>query len=101
VLDADSNALYFSRSAIPFVRDGARAAFLRHQGIYGFTKKFLLRFVSWKPGRLEQAEQLEQVRALENGAKIRVVLTKHRSIGVDTPGDVAPVERLFARGSRR
>lgn len=101
VLDGRGDALYFSRSPIPYVRDGFRTVFLRHQGIYGYTKKFLLRFVGWRPGRLEQAEQLEQLRALENGAKIRVVLTKHRSIGVDSPGDVAPVERLFARGSRR
>lgn len=98
VLDRDSNALYFSRSPLPYIRDTYRVPALRHQGIYGYSTKFLLQFVQWKPGRLEQAEQLEQLRALENGAKIRVVLTKHRSLGVDTPGDVAPVEQRLSPG---
>ncbi|MDQ3621956.1 MAG: 3-deoxy-manno-octulosonate cytidylyltransferase, partial [Verrucomicrobiota bacterium] len=70
--------------------------FLRHQGIYGFSTRFLLRFVKWKPGALEQAEQLEQLRALENGAKIRVILARHAAVGVDIPEDVAVVERLMA-----
>ena len=96
VLNRDSDALYFSRSAIPFVRDsGARATHYRHQGIYGYSVKFLLQFVRWKPTPLEKLEQLEQLRALENGAKIRVLITKHTSIGVDTPEDVAVVERLL------
>ena len=103
VLDRDGNALYFSRSPIPFVRDtGAKAgtrskriAFFRHQGIYGYSIRFLLQFVKWKPGVLEQAEQLEQLRALENGAKIRVILTRRSSVGVDTPADVAIAERLL------
>ena len=98
VLDRQSNALYFSRSAIPFIRaDGCEAPFYRHQGIYGYSLKFLLQFVKWKPGVLEQCEQLEQLRALENGARIRVVLTKTASLGVDAPEDAALVERLLAR----
>ncbi len=98
VLDRQRHALYFSRSAIPFVRaDGVRPAFYRHQGIYGYSVKFLLQFVKWKPGVLEQCEQLEQLRALENGARIRVVLTKGASLGVDAPEDAALVERLLAR----
>jgi len=98
VLDRESNGLYFSRSVIPYVRtDGVRPQFYRHQGIYGYTTKFLLQFVKWKPGILEQAESLEQLRALENGAKIRVVLAKHAAVSVDTPEDVAAVERLLAR----
>ena len=97
VLDRESNGLYFSRSPIPFVRaDGARPAFYRHQGIYGYTTKFLLQFVKWKPGILEQAESLEQLRALENGAKIRVVLAKHAAVSVDTAEDVRVVEKLLA-----
>jgi 3-deoxy-manno-octulosonate cytidylyltransferase (CMP-KDO synthetase) len=97
VLDRQSNGLYFSRSLIPYVRtDGARPQFYRHQGIYGYTTEFLLQFVKWKPGILEQAESLEQLRALENGAKIRVVLAKHAAVSVDTPEDVAAVERLLA-----
>ena len=97
VLDRDKNGLYFSRSVIPFVRaDGVRPAFYRHQGIYGYTTKFLLQFVKWKPGILEQAESLEQLRALENGAKIRVVLAKHAAVSVDTAEDVRVVEKLLA-----
>ncbi len=95
VLDRAGNALYFSRSPIPFIRDAHVIPFYRHQGIYGYSTKFLLQFVKWKPGKLEQSEQLEQLRALENGAKIRVVITKHASIGVDTPADVAAVEPLL------
>ena len=95
VLDRQSNALYFSRSVIPFGRAGS-PRYLRHQGIYGYSVKFLLQFVQWKPGALEQCEQLEQLRALENGARIRVVLTKSTSIGVDAPEDAALVERLLS-----
>ena len=96
VLDRESNGLYFSRSPIPYVRgDGVRPSFYRHQGIYGYTTKFLLQFVKWRPGILEQAESLEQLRALENGAKIRVVLAKHAAVSVDTPEDVAAVERIL------
>lgn len=98
VLDGQRHALYFSRSAIPFVRgDGVRPAMYRHQGIYGYTVKFLLQFVQWKPGVLEKSEQLEQLRALENGARIHVVLTRSTSIGVDTPEDAARLESLLAR----
>ena len=97
VLDRAGDALYFSRSVIPFVRgDGVRPMFYRHQGIYGYTTKFLLQFVKWKPGLLEQAESLEQLRALENGAKIRVILAKHAAVSVDTPDDVRLVEKLLA-----
>jgi 3-deoxy-manno-octulosonate cytidylyltransferase (CMP-KDO synthetase) len=97
VIDRSGNGLYFSRSPIPYVRnDGLRPQFYRHQGIYGYSTRFLLQFVKWKPGILEQAESLEQLRALENGAKIRVILTKHAAVSVDTPDDVAAVERLLA-----
>ncbi|MEQ1862758.1 MAG: 3-deoxy-manno-octulosonate cytidylyltransferase, partial [Chthoniobacteraceae bacterium] len=96
VLDRAGDALYFSRSVIPYVRgDGVQPTFFRHQGIYGYTTEFLLQFVKWKPGVLEQAESLEQLRALENGAKIRVVIAKHAAVGVDTPADVALIERLL------
>ena len=95
VLDREGNALYFSRSVIPFARDGS-PRYLRHQGIYGYSAKFLLQFVKWKPGALEECEQLEQLRALENGARIRVLLTKSASLGVDAPEDAALVEKLLA-----
>ncbi len=95
VLDRAGNALYFSRSVIPFARDGS-PRHLRHQGIYGYSAKFLLQFVKWKPGVLEACEQLEQLRALENGARIRVLLTKSASLGVDAPEDAALVERMLS-----
>ena len=95
-LARNGNALYFSRSPIPYIRDAAAAVpYDRHQGLYGYSLKFLLQFVKWKPSPLEKAEQLEQLRALENGASIRVLLTQHASIGVDTPADVAAVEKIL------
>ena len=98
VVDRNGDALYFSRSAIPFLRgDGAEPLYLRHQGIYGYSVKFLAQFVRWRPSMLEKAEQLEQLRALENGAKIRVLVTKSASIGVDTPEDVPAAERLLKK----
>ena len=95
VVDRKSNALYFSRSPIPFAREPGLVPAYRHQGIYGYSRKFLLRFVKWKPGILERTEQLEQLRALENGAKIRVLVAKQKALGVDTPEDVAVVEKLL------
>ncbi len=102
VLDRDSNALYFSRSPIPFARETKTPGlfYLKHHGIYGYSRKFLLRFVKWKPSQLERIEQLEQLRALENGASIRVVLTASPSVGVDSPADVAVAERMIAASLR-
>ena len=98
VLDQGGNALYFSRAAIPYPRDGiSLVPHYRHQGIYGYSLPLLLKFVKWKPTRLEQTEQLEQLRALEHGVKIRVVVTSRISNGVDRPEDVALVERLLRR----
>ena len=98
VLNASGDALYFSRSTIPFVRDsGTRARFLRHQGIYGYTRDLLLRFVRWKPSPLERAESLEQLRALENGIRIHVLVTKTGFPGIDTPEDAAALEQILAR----
>ena len=102
VLDANSNALYFSRSAIPFVRDGgAKVAHLRHQGIYGYTRDLLLRFVAWKASPLERTESLEHLRALENGVRIHVLVTKTGSPGIDTPEDAAALEKILARRERK
>ena len=94
VLDDRGDALYFSRAAIPFFRmPDAGIRPLRHLGIYGFQRDFLLRFVSWPPAALERAESLEQLRALANGARIRVVLTDELSPGVDTPEQADLIER--------
>jgi 3-deoxy-manno-octulosonate cytidylyltransferase (CMP-KDO synthetase) len=102
ILDHDGNALYFSRYAIPFPRNrSVPIKYLRHQGIYGFRRKALLDFVNWKPTALERAESLEQLRALENGVKVHVLLTKHGSPGVDTPADAKALEQKLARAKRR
>jgi 3-deoxy-manno-octulosonate cytidylyltransferase (CMP-KDO synthetase) len=102
VVDASSNALYFSRSPIPFLREsGARSSYLRHQGIYGYTRDLLLRFVKWKPAPLERAESLEQLRALENGVRIHVLVTKTGSPGIDTPEDAAALERTLGSAARK
>ena len=95
VLARHGDALYFSRAAIPHPLPGAPPAtvpFLRHQGVYGYRRDFLATFVGWEPSPLERAERLEQLRALENGARIRVIVSEHESLGVDTPEDVARVE---------
>ncbi len=96
VFDSNDNALYFSRAAIP--HGGPK---FRHQGIYGFKRELLLRFVRWKPSALEKAESLEQLRALENGVRIRVLVAKSGSPGVDTPADAAALEGILARAARR
>jgi 3-deoxy-manno-octulosonate cytidylyltransferase (CMP-KDO synthetase) len=102
IVDRDNNALYFSRYAIPFPRNRSLAIkYLRHQGIYGFRRKALLDFVRSKPTPLERAESLEQLRALENGVKVHVLLTKHGSPGVDTPADAKALERKVARAKGR
>ena len=98
VIDLQGNALYFSRAAIPCSRNGG--LYLRHQGIYGFRRDALLRFVKWKPSPLEQAESLEQLRALENGVKVHVLITKRGSPGVDTPADAKALEQKLARAKR-
>ncbi|MEA3205262.1 MAG: 3-deoxy-manno-octulosonate cytidylyltransferase synthetase [Verrucomicrobiota bacterium] len=95
VMDRRGDALYFSRSAIPFRRGTSEIPSYKHLGIYGYRRKALLEFVRMSPGSLEQAEQLEQLRALENGLKIRVVVSETGSIGVDTPEDATEVERLI------
>jgi 3-deoxy-manno-octulosonate cytidylyltransferase (CMP-KDO synthetase) len=102
IVDLHGNALYFSRYAIPFPRNRSTSIrYLRHQGIYGFRRQALLDFVRSKPTPLERAESLEQLRALENGVKVHVLLTKHGSPGVDTPADAKALEQKLARARRR
>jgi 3-deoxy-manno-octulosonate cytidylyltransferase (CMP-KDO synthetase) len=101
IVDLNGNALYFSRYAVPFPRNrSVPIKYLRHQGIYGFRRKALLDFVKWKPTPLERAESLEQLRALENGVKVHVLVTKHGSPGVDTPADAKALEQKLARAKR-
>ena len=105
VVDLNERALYFSRAKIPALGRGGHGRdgliWLRHQGLYGFTRNVLLRFVRWKPSPLERAESLEQLRALENGVRIKVVMTGSGSPGVDTPEDVRMIERLLVSAGRR
>jgi 3-deoxy-manno-octulosonate cytidylyltransferase (CMP-KDO synthetase) len=104
VINKSSAALYFSRSPIPHVRDLhpqdipsllLNHTFLHHLGIYGFRASTLKRFVSLPVSKLENLEKLEQLRALENGIQIGVIITTHKSHGVDTPEDVAIVEKFL------
>src|ERR1700730_2649431 len=101
VVDLHGKALYFSRFAIPFPRNRTRSVkYLRHQGIYGFRHEALLQFVKWKPSPLDRVESLEQLRALENGVKVHVLVTKHGSPGVDSPADAKALEQRLARAKR-
>lgn len=100
VVDKHGDALYFSRFPIPFVRDAAEAAkttYLAHIGLYGYRRETLLQISTAPQTMLECAESLEQLRALENGIRIRVVQVASRSPAIDTPADLTLVERaLFA-----
>lgn len=98
VLDSRGFALYFSRSTVPFPRDGASEGMTlyRHWGIYGFRRDTLQRFVALPEGKLERIEKLEQLRALENGIAIRVlVVDREMGVGIDTPDDLAAAERYL------
>ena len=100
VMTGDGFALYFSRAPIPFLRSGGTAApALLHWGIYAFRKTALERFVSFPASPLENCEKLEQLRALENGIRIRVLVCSLRSVGVDTPEDLERAEKLIASRS--
>lgn len=99
VLDQRGCALYFSRSRVPFDRDGARTVrYLRHIGMYVYRRRFLDQYVRLAPTPLEQAEQLEQLRVLEHGHRIAVAEFATRHVGIDTPEQYAAfVERWRAR----
>ena len=99
VTDRFENAVYFSRATIPYARDGGPpTACFKHIGLYVYRRDFLLRYASLPVGPLEQSERLEQLRALENGFKIRVVETDYESFGVDTPDDLKRVQALISAG---
>ncbi|HKW61613.1 MAG TPA: 3-deoxy-manno-octulosonate cytidylyltransferase [Candidatus Acidoferrum sp.] len=98
VLDFDGNALYFSRAPIPWVRDSAskiQVRHLKHLGLYVFQREALLEYPTLPQGELERIEQLEQLRWLENGWKIRVAEVEHDAVSVDVPEDVTRVEKLL------
>jgi 3-deoxy-manno-octulosonate cytidylyltransferase (CMP-KDO synthetase) len=111
VTDEAGRALYFSRSPLPLPREAVRRhgtlgaalnaepqllkLFRKHTGLYAYRRSFLLEYTSWPPSKLERAEALEQLRALERGATIRVVETNEPSIGVDTAEDLERVREIF------
>jgi len=96
VFDANGRALYFSRSLIPAVRDSsAPPSYHKHLGLYGYRNGFLQEFTSLSPGVLEKLEKLEQLRALEHGFSISVVITPFDSISVDSPEDLARVRKIM------
>ena len=96
VIDDDHNVLYFSRMPIPtFLKEGE--AFYKHIGLYAFTKEFLFTFKKMPPSFLERHERLEQLRALENGYRIKAIETDIETIGIDTPEDLERARALLAR----
>ncbi len=98
VVDKDSNALYFSRALIPFDRQsGLAVTYFKHIGIYAFRKKALLAFTTWPMGKLEQIEKLEQLRYLENGIKIRMVVAEYSGIGIDTPAELDKARQMLGK----
>jgi 3-deoxy-manno-octulosonate cytidylyltransferase (CMP-KDO synthetase) len=110
VLDMGNRALYFSRSPVPYPREAVRAAgslgralaedpaliksFRKHTGIYAYRRRFLLEYSAWPQSRLEKIEALEQLRALERGAVIKVVEAVGRSVGIDTESDLERVRSM-------
>ncbi len=102
VLDEEGYAVYFSRSPIPYFRETENHdewlkshTYYKHIGLYVFRKNFLLMFTSWRESLLERAEKLEQLRIIENGYKIKAVVTNYDSIPVDTPEDVERVKQIL------
>ena len=101
VLTTDDYALYFSRSMIPYLREGGEETDVyRHWGIYAYRRETLAKFVSLPEGRLERCEKLEQLRALENGIRIKVIKTSFDSIGIDTPDDLVRAQEFLARRAK-
>ncbi len=97
VLDKSGYAMYFSRSRIPYVRSGNKGEvhFYRHIGVYGFKKEFLLKYTSLERTPLEIAENLEQLRALEHGFKIKTIITEFEFIGIDSKEDLMKAEKIL------
>jgi 3-deoxy-manno-octulosonate cytidylyltransferase (CMP-KDO synthetase) len=95
VTNLAGDAIYFSRCPIPFTRDDGGGVHYKHLGLYVYRREFLLAYSNLPVGPLERRERLEQLRALENGHRVRVVETEYESLGVDTPEDLERVSALF------
>ena len=101
VINCNGDALYFSRSPIPFTSNVARSTTVfQHIGLYAYRRSFLLNYASLRPSPLELAESLEQLRALENGVRIKTIETRTKSIGVDTPENLEQARQLLSLDSR-
>jgi 3-deoxy-manno-octulosonate cytidylyltransferase (CMP-KDO synthetase) len=102
VTDREGYALYFSRAGIPYHRQGLDDGVTawHHIGLYVYRKDFLLRYASLAPSPLEGLERLEQLRVLENGYRIKVVIDDHAPIGVDTEEDLMRVRQIFTKETR-
>ncbi len=108
VFDYHNYAMYFSRSPIPFVRDARTnlekvqsADIFKHIGLYVYRRETLLKFTTLKPTDLEQIEKLEQLRFLENGFKMKIVVTEYDSLSVDTPRDLELARRFLDRQNKK
>ena len=97
VTDKNGYALYFSRSPLPYFRENTGMTVYKHIGIYAYKRDFLLEYAKMMPTQLEQTESLEQLRALENGYKIKVIETDYHFVGVDTPEDLAAVNVAYQK----
>lgn len=97
VTDLKGNALYFSRSLLPYPRNASNLPVYKHIGIYAYRRDFLLSYAALAPTPLERAESLEQLRALEHGYKIKVIKTDFHFVGVDTPEDLKKVNEIYQR----
>jgi 3-deoxy-D-manno-octulosonate cytidylyltransferase len=96
VVDKNNNALYFSRSPIPFHRDKSlEAVYFEHIGVYAFRKETLLQFTKWEMTPLEALEKIECLRYLENGISIKMVLTEHTGVKIDVPEDLAKAQTYY------
>lgn len=95
VTDKNGYALYFSRSLLPYPRYRKGVPVYKHIGIYAYKREFLLHYAKMAPTPLEETEALEQLRALENGYRIKVIRTDHRFVGVDTAEDLAMVNKIY------
>lgn len=99
VVDENNLALYFSRSVIPYPRDKeTRVQYYQHIGVYAFRKQALLEFTTWPMKFLEATEKLEQLRYLEYGKRIKMAITQHIGVGIDTPEDLERAKALLASG---
>ena len=97
VTDKEGYALYFSRSLLPYPRENTGVTVYKHIGIYAYRRDFLLQYARMEPTALEQTESLEQLRALENGYKIKVAKTNLESYSIDTPEDLEHINSIFQK----